>query len=80
MLFTLNLLFVFIFLFSFTVLAHTQTKKTTTKTEIRMTASILKQDPNAKKVKKNVIYYDKNNLTKQLNQRQVSILHLIFTV
>ena len=50
-----------------------------------------KLDPNAYKVKKNAIYYHKtqhanslpgtehqNNIAKQLNQKQESILHLIF--
>ena len=57
-----------------------------------MTASVLKQDGNTLKVKKKpTIYYDKtqharflasaghpNNVTKQLHQKQTSILHLIF--
>ena len=29
------------------------------KSETRMTSSVLKQDPNAQKVKRNAIYYDK---------------------
>ena len=41
-----------------------------------MTSSVLKQNPNTGKVRKNAVY--KSNATKQLNQKRINILHFIF--
>jgi len=47
---------------------------------LRMTCSVLKEDPNVYKVKKTAVHYDEthhNNTRKLLHQKQLSILHLI---